>query len=81
MSEGVSDQETGRWYFGLQNRAQNLTPLVESDAFFDSVLHRVFAYEHLSDKGRLRLLKELKGKRLSMQEAEVLRMAVEGISD
>jgi hypothetical protein len=80
-SDGVSDQETGRWYFGLQNRAQNLTPLVESDAFFDSVLHRVFAYEHLSDKARARLLKDLKGKRLSSQEARILRMAVEGLVD
>lgn len=81
VPEGVGDRETGRWYFGLQNRAQNLTPLVESDAFFDSVLHRVFAYEHLSDKARARLLKDLKSKRLSAQEARILRMAIEGLHD
>jgi hypothetical protein len=45
------------------------------------VLHRVFAYEHLSDKARARLLKDLKGKRLSSQEARILRMAVEGLVD
>ncbi len=81
VPEGGSHRESGRWYFGLQNRAQNLTPLVESDAFFDSVLHRVFAYEHLSDEARGRLLKDLKGKRLSTQEARLLRLTVEGLAD